>query len=100
MAENLTETALMQRQRDEISKAKPEPVGKVDTISKEDALAECEYLGKAWLAQATPPTTPDEAQEIVNEGMRMVYAYLHKVKVHIPPKELIAHLFREGKANG
>lgn len=92
-----TEEALMQRIRDKAETTKPKEVGPQTKVTKEEALREAEYIGKRFLAESQPPADLAGVQQLINEAMMMIYAYLHKVGIHIPPDELKDYLLREQK---
>jgi len=87
----MSEEILIKALRQKISEQVPRQIGEVQKVSRDEALTEAEYIFKKQLMESRPRNL-EEANTILQNTFKMIYAYFKSLGYNIPPEELINHI--------
>ena len=86
-----TEQEIVNSLRERISSQKPEVLSEKNGLSNDEALLEAEYMFKKMLSE-NQPTSPFEAQTLIDQTFSEIFDYFKKVGVSMEPNKLFTHL--------
>ncbi len=89
----MAEDIIVKELRQKIDQQKPKE-GKTKKVSRDEALLEGEYILKRTLMENRPKSL-EEANQILQNAMRMIYAYFRSLDYDISPQEFISYITRK-----